>query len=258
MMPAGATPQESFSAGWYGKIPGTGDFIARRMPSAFSESWDRWLQAAIAGSRDRLGARWRDTFLSMPIWRFVLSPGMLTSNAWAGIMVPSVDAVGRYFPLAVASSLPSASLDLISTLFAAEAWFDEIEAIALTAIAPAADSGAIDSAIVQKPFRTEWLRYPAEHDGTVPIRGAKPQMLWVPLGPRTDGSNSEPEPEVHVLAERLAEPAAVWLAEQSELFGRCLLLCEALPPAEQYCAMMDGRWVERGWGRRDTRSGAAA
>ncbi len=105
MMSAGAAPQE-FSAGWYGKIPGTGDFIARRMPSSFSEAWDRWLQAAIAGSRDRLGGRWRDTFLSMPIWRFVLSPGMLTQNAWAGIMVPSVDAVGRYFPLAVASALP--------------------------------------------------------------------------------------------------------------------------------------------------------
>jgi type VI secretion system protein ImpM len=255
MMTAGSAPQQSFSAGWYGKIPGTGDFIARRMPASFSEAWDRWLQGAIAGSRERLGARWRDSFLSMPIWRFVLSPGMLTANAWGGIMVPSVDAVGRYFPLAVASALPSASLDLVATLFAAESWFDEIETIALSAIAPAADSAAIDAAIAQQPFRTEWLRLPEGRDDTVPIRGAKPQMLWVPLGAR---SGPGPAPEVHALGARLAEPAAVWLAEESELFGRCLLLCEALPPAEQYCAMMDGRWVERGWGRRDTRSGAAA
>ena len=249
------TTQESFPAGWYGKIPGTGDFIARRMPSAFSEAWDRWLQAAIAGSRERLGGRWRDTFLSMPIWRFVLSPGMLTPNAWGGIMVPSVDAVGRYFPLAVASALPSASLDVVGTLLAAEAWFDEMEAIALSAIAPAADSTAIDAAIVQKPFRTEWLRYPAGRDDTVPIRGAKPQMLWVPLGART---GQAPAREVLELAERLAEPTSAWLAEESEMFGRCLLLCEALPPAEQYSAMMDGRWVEHGWGRRDVRSGAGA
>src|SRR5438034_2201745 len=147
--------QESFPAGWYGKIPGTGDFITRRMPPAFSESWDRWLQSAIAGSRDRLGGRWRDTFLSMPIWRFVLSPGMLTPNAWAGIMAPSVDAVGRYFPLAVAAALPSASLDIVGTLMGAQSWFDDIEAIALSAIAPAADSAAIDAAIVQKPCRAE-------------------------------------------------------------------------------------------------------
>jgi type VI secretion system protein ImpM len=255
MISASAAPQASFSAGWYGKIPGTGDFIARRMPPSFSAAWDRWLQAAIAGSRDRLGGRWRDTFLSMPIWRFVLSPGMLTQNAWAGIMVPSVDAVGRYFPLAVASALPSASLDVLGTLLAAESWFDEIETIALSAIAPAADSAVIDSAIVQQPFRNEWLRYPQGRDDTVPIRSAQPQMFWVPLGART---GQRPAREVLDLAERLAEPSAAWLAEESEMFGRCLLLCEALPPAEQYCAMMDGRWVERGWGRHDLRSGAAA
>lgn len=246
---------ESFSAGWYGKIPATGDFITRRMPPAFSESWDRWLQSAIAGSRDRLGGRWRDTFLSMPIWRFVLSPGMLTSNAWAGIMAPSVDAVGRYFPLAVASALPSASLDIVGTLMGAQSWFDDIETIALSAIAPAADPAAIDAAIVQKPFLNEWLRFPEGRDDTVPIRSAKPQMLWVPLGARTGPAAPR---EVLELAARLAEPTAAWLAEESEMFGRCVLLCEALPPAEQYCAMMDGRWVERGWGRRDVRSGAPA
>lgn len=246
-------PQESFQAGWYGKIPATGDFIARRTPSAFSEAWDRWLQAAIAGSRERLAERWRDSFLSMPVWRFVLSPGMLTPNAWAGIMVPSVDAVGRYFPLAVAASLPSASVDLVGTLFAAERWFDEIESVALDAIAPGANSATIDAAIVAKPFRAEYLRLPMGHDDTVPIRGAKAQMLWVPLGTR--GAARLPA-GVSELAQRLAEPCAVWLAEESELFGRCILLCETLPPAEQYCAMMDGRWVEHGWGRRDVRAAA--
>lgn len=254
MMPSGAASQESFATGWYGKIPGTGDFIARRISPSFSEAWHAWLHAAIAGSRERLGGRWRDTFLCMPVWRFVLSPGALTANAWAGIMAPSVDAVGRYFPLAVASALPSASLDLVGTLAAAESWFDEIEAVALEVIAPAADTGAIDAAIAQRPFRAEWLRHPEGRDDTVPIRGAKPQMLWLPLGPR----GRRAAPELGALAERLAEPCGIWLAEESELFPRCALLCESLPAAEQYCAMMDGRWVERGWGRRDARSGAAA
>jgi len=254
MKAAGGSPQESFPAGWYGKVPGTGDFITRRMPGAFSESWDRWLQAAIAGSRERLGGRWRDTYLSMPIWRFVLSPGMLTQNAWAGIMVPSVDAVGRYFPLAVACALPSESLNIVGTLLAAESWFDDIEAIALSAIAPGANSAAIDAAIARKAFRIEWLRHPEGRDDTVPMRSATPQMLWVPLDAR---NGRPPAQEVFDLAARLAEPTAVWLAEESELFGRCLLLCESLPPAEQYCAMMDGRWVERGWGHRDVRGGAS-
>lgn len=255
MITAGAAPAESFSVGWYGKIPGTGDFIARRIPASFSEAWDRWLQAAMDGSRQRLGARWRDSFLSMPVWRFVLSPGLLTANAWAGIMVPSVDAVGRYFPLTVASALPSASLDLVGTLLAAAPWLDEIEAIALSAIAPAVNSAAIDSAFTQRPFRHEWLRYPDAKDDTVPMRGSKAQMLCVPLGPRL--RDERPAPALRMLAERLAEPCAAWLAEESEVFGRCMLLCESLPPAEQYCAMMDGRWVERGWGRRDARGGVS-
>jgi len=250
MIPAGAAPQESFSAGWYGKIPGTGDFIARRLPSAFSEAWDRWLQAAIAGSRERLGPRWRDTFLSMPVWRFALSPGMLTPNAWAGVMAPSVDSVGRYFPLAVASALPSVSLDLPATLLAAQDWFDEIEALALSAIAPVADAAAIDAAISQRPFRTQWLRHPHGVDETMPIRNTKPQMLWVPL----EANAPAPADALTTLGARLAEPCAAWLAHESELFGRCMLLCEALPFPEQYCAMMDGKWVEHGWGRRDVRA----
>lgn len=246
----------SFTTGWYGKIPATGDFIARRMPAAFCESWDRWMQSAITGSRERLGGRWRDAYLSMPVWRFVLSPGMLTQNAWAGIMLPSVDAVGRYFPLTLASALPSASLDIVGTLVAAQSWLDELEAIALSAIAPGAQPGAIDASIAQKAFRLEWLRYPEDRDDTVPIRAATPQMLWVPLSAR----NGQPPvaQEVLDLAARLAEPTAAWLAEESELFGRCLLLCESLPPTEQYCAMMDGRWVERGWGHRDARNGTPA
>src|SRR5204863_8045601 len=109
---------------------------------------------------------------SMPMWRCVRSPGMLTRNACAGIMAPSVDAVGRYFALAVASALPSASLDVVGTVMAPESWFDEIETIAFSAIAPAADSAVIDAAIVQKPFRTEWLRYPEGRGDTVPIRSS--------------------------------------------------------------------------------------
>lgn len=249
-MMAGASPTGSFSAGWYGKMPAAGDFIARRVPPSFSQAWDRWLQGAIAGSRERMAGRWRDAFLSMPVWRFVLSPAMLNTNAWAGIMVPSADAVGRYFPLAVASALPSASLDLVATLLAARPWFQDIEAIALSAIGPRADSNSIDAAIAGKPFLSHWLRYPEARDDTVPMRGAKPQMLWVPLGSRDDRGSG-------ALAARLGEPAGAWLAEESELFGRCLLLCEALPVGEQYCAMMDGRWIEHGWSRRDTRGGPA-
>jgi type VI secretion system protein ImpM len=242
---AGAAPGDGFAVGWYGKIPGTGDFIARRVPASFSEPWDRWLQGAIEGSKLRLGGGWRDAFLSMPAWRFALGPGVVGANAWAGLMVPSVDAVGRYFPLTVACALPSASLDVVATLFGAGRWFDGIETIALEAIAPKADTAAIDAALARQRFEARWLAVPEASDATMPMRGAKPQMLCVELERETGIPAA-----LRGLADRLCEPYSAWLAEPSELFGRSLLLCESLPPGEQFCAMMNGRWLEHGWGRR--------
>jgi type VI secretion system protein ImpM len=244
MMRAGATPAEGFTVGWYGKIPGAGDFIARRVPASFSESWDRWLQGAIDGSKQRLGAHWRDSFLSMPAWRFALGPGVIGGNAWAGLMVPSVDAVGRYFPLTIACALPSASLDAVATLLGAGRWFEQIEGVALEAITPGADTAAVDAALAKRRFEARWLTAPEANDATLPIRSAKPQMLWVELG-----AEAAAAAKLRAVAERLCEPYSAWLAEPSEVFGRSLLLCESLPAGEQFCAMMNGHWVEHGWVR---------
>lgn len=247
----------AFSVGWYGKIPGTGDFIARRMPSAFSQAWDAWEQSLMDGSQERLGAGWRDAFLTMPPWRFLLSPGLVTPNAWAGLMVPSVDAVGRYFPLTVASPLPAAALDLVGTLAAAAGWFAAIEEVALSALAPKADTHAIDAAFAARAFRSEWLRPAARRaegeDATVPMRPAAPQMLCIPLGSRT--LDARALAELRPIAERMCEPNAAWLCEESEVMARCLLLTEGLPPPAAFCAMMDGRWPEHGWGSRELRGG---
>ena len=75
---------ESFETGWYGKLPANGDFITRRLPPSFIEPWDAWLNAMLLGSRERMGAGWRDAFLSAPAWRFVLAPGVLGEQGWAG------------------------------------------------------------------------------------------------------------------------------------------------------------------------------
>ena len=237
---------EGFAVGWYGKIPGTSDSVARRMPSSFRDPWDRWLHSVLEGSRQRLGARWQEAFLSMPVWRFVLGPGLIGSCGWAGLLVPSVDAVGRYFPLTVAAEL-SPSVDAVSTLLGARGWFDPIEAIALEAIGPNSDTATIDAALAQLRFAPDGLRAAEASDATLPVRGEKPQALCVGLA----AAPAEASPRLRALAARLCEPHSAWLTEPSELSGRTLLLCEGLPAGAQFGAMMDGRWLEHGWARRE-------
>lgn len=96
-------------AGWYGKLPSLGDFASRRLPAAFVEAWDDWLARGLAAWRDA-DPGWIEAYLAAPTWCFVIGPRVLRVRggpsadgpAWAGVLMPSVDRVGRYFPLTVA------------------------------------------------------------------------------------------------------------------------------------------------------------
>ena len=82
--------------GWYGKLPGLGDFAARRLDKAMVGVWDGWLQDGLQALRQQPG--WLDAYLQSPVWCFALGAGVLGPQRWLGVMMPSVDAVGRYFP----------------------------------------------------------------------------------------------------------------------------------------------------------------
>jgi type VI secretion system protein ImpM len=89
-------------AGFYGKLPARGDFV-RTLPRDFTDAWDAWLAPALAGSRVTMGADWLPAFLEAPVWRFSLSAGLCGARSVLGLMLPSVDNVGRYFPLTFAA-----------------------------------------------------------------------------------------------------------------------------------------------------------
>jgi type VI secretion system protein ImpM len=99
------------TAGWYGKLPMLGDFAHRRLPLEFITACDAWLAQGIAASRESLGAAWLDAYLTAPLWCFAWSPRIVDERWWFGVMMPSVDAVGRYFPLIIAFSAPQAPSD---------------------------------------------------------------------------------------------------------------------------------------------------
>ncbi|HVC57222.1 MAG TPA: type VI secretion system-associated protein TagF [Stellaceae bacterium] len=119
--------------GFCGKLPTHGDFLCRRLPDAFARPWDAWLDAGIAASRTTLGAAWHKDYLASPIWRFVASAGCCGDRAAAGVLMPSVDRVGRHYPLTVVALLAN-GVSAISVALAASEWFGDIERLALSAL----------------------------------------------------------------------------------------------------------------------------
>lgn len=96
---------------WFGKLPGMGDLAHRRLPDAFRDAWDRWLKNGLARLRVRHDD-WTDRYLKAPLWCFVLGEGVVDGQCWIGVMMPSVDGVGRYFPLTVVAELESTDTEL--------------------------------------------------------------------------------------------------------------------------------------------------
>ena len=138
--------------GWYGKLPSLGDFISRRLPTNFIEPWDTWLQEAIAASRDQLGEQWMEIYLTSPIWRFVLMPGVYgNTEMWTGVLMPSVDKVGRHFPLTIAIPVESHS-GMMQSALTSQAWYAALEQVALASLDFDISPNTLDDRLAQHPF----------------------------------------------------------------------------------------------------------
>ncbi len=85
-------PDDRPGTGFFGKIPATGDFVARGLPDGFRRHWDGWITRHLA-PRQRAGADWPQGGL-----RFRLGSG---GRVAAGVILPSRDAAGRLFPVSL-------------------------------------------------------------------------------------------------------------------------------------------------------------
>lgn len=91
------------SAGLFGKLPSRGDFVREGLSRGFTDAWDEWWQRGLAATQERPEEEWLAAWLEAPVWRFVLPPGLLGSEGVLGLWLPSVDKVGRYYPLTIAA-----------------------------------------------------------------------------------------------------------------------------------------------------------
>jgi type VI secretion system protein ImpM len=120
--------------GFHGKLPATGDFVARGLPAAFTGPWDRWVARHIAS---RLVP-------DAPALHFLRAG----PPAAAGVVLASGDAAGRRFPLTLAALVPAADPELIGT---AGDWFDALAATGRRAIAEHWSADALAEALLALP-----------------------------------------------------------------------------------------------------------
>jgi len=226
--------------GLYGKLPILGDFVYRRLPASFVQPWDAWLQASLCASREQLGSGWLEVYLTSPIWRFVLSPGNCGDKASAGILMPSVDKVGRYFPLTLAAILdePEALPNLFVT---AASWFDTLEHLALATLEDDVELDEFDRKLQEQLLL---LPLPAT---------SKPNVRSRPEGGESDIAFQIELEKLELLPDALIELSAcllaryfpaysLWSTYGSEHMKPSLLVYRGLPPAASFSDFLTGQW----------------
>lgn len=231
--------------GFFGKIPSHGDFINRRVPRGFLDPWDDWLQKGLARSREQLDKDWLDTYLTSPIWRFVLSSGVCSDQPYAGVLMPSVDKVGRYFPLTITAPIPK-GFNILQLPKDVDEWFDNAEQRALSAL--------------EEPFNLEKFDREVEKldipvsviSGTAnPSSGAvSSHTSGRSTHTKIPGSHDMVGPYVRLLNHYLTlvnKQYSVWWTSGSHKVQPCLLVCSGLPPVDGFAAFLDGRWSLWGW-----------
>lgn len=226
--------------GIYGKLPAHGDFLHRNLPSRVVNEWDAWLQTFIGSTQERLGDAWLDIYLTSPIWRFCWSSGVLDDNYWAGIVLPSVDRVGRYFPFSVLRRLDVNTVPC-DFIWRQTAWYETLESEALRAL----DGQSQVDALLETVNQT---RLVLPEDGYV---RQGPANIEAGIVVDTDYQAQSVEKSMPQLLDAFVGSAfssyGVWCTNGSERVEPCLFISRSMPPVAGAAAMLDGLWEHWEW-----------
>ena len=208
--------------GAFGKMPCLGDFLRMDLPQGFIDPWDRWLQEGMLSARQALGERWQDCYFSAPIWRFTLSPGLAGAAAIQGVMMMSVDRVGRQFPLTLASPLGDLQAPVACHFLAAPV-FGALDSLALDALEDTMTRDLLAARLAEL---------------TLPVAAQEPVILQAKGGLVVLGQGPDLTAGLAAanIAGRFRKPS-VWT---TELDGQArMMVCEGLPAGGQMIGLFD-------------------
>jgi type VI secretion system protein ImpM len=227
-------------SGLYGKLPAYGDFIFRNLNASFINPWDEWLQHFISGSKEQIGEDWLNIYLTSPIWRFVLSPGVIDQHTWAGLIMPSVDRVGRYFPISIVKPL-SDKASPVNIIINQQAWFQQVEDHCLEALEGRVDADELILLLESTDLHQQDAYQPTGHLGET--------------GSQIFGLTRDDDTALDLLMPYWLNASltstfssfSIWQTAGSELISPMLFCSQGLPPIGGIASMLDGQWQKRNW-----------
>jgi type VI secretion system protein ImpM len=208
--------------GAFGKMPALGDFLRMDLPQGFVDPWDRWLQEGMLAAKSALGDGWQDRYFSAPIWRFTLSPGLAGAAAMQGVMMMSVDRVGRQFPLTLASPLGDLQAPVLGHLHAAPV-FAALEALALDALEDTMTRDVLLARLAEVALpATAHLPVMMQAQGGLVVMADGPDLTSGLAAAQVEGRFRKP---------------SIWTAD---LGGQMrMMVCEGLPAGGQMTGLFD-------------------
>lgn len=212
--------------GFYGKLACRGDFVTRDLAPGFTQLWDAWLCEGMHASQQQLGEDWLGAYLVSPLWRFALAAGVCGPNAVVGVLMPSIDRVGRYFPLTVAQILEPGQ-SVASVVGGAEEWFSLVEKLMLSTLDQGAGFGVFEVALSR--------------------------VIQISVAPRTSASRSAglqvfsaadfPARQLELTA-IACEGASLWWGNGAQGVSQGLVRCKGLPDPQRFGSHLLGKGAE--------------
>jgi type VI secretion system protein ImpM len=233
--------ESSDSCGLFGKVPQQADFVSHFLPTEFTDYWHGWLQSSLSVSHEQLGEHWLDYYLTSPVWRFAIMPDIATQMAITGVLVPSVDEVGRYYPVTVAHL---GYHQPWSAYLNGQQWYQSLQDVALFSL----DDTTNYTQLMEKlealtcpdfptmpSYRTQASSYGSTKANSV---------FELPAGTSSDELAISLIDKAY---QRLLGNYSLWWTDGSDCVDASLLMSSGLPEAGQFAAMLDGNWQQWGW-----------
>ncbi|TDX67025.1 type VI secretion system protein ImpM [Methylosinus sp. sav-2] len=219
--------------GLFGKLQAKRDFVSQGAARGFLSAFEPWIQSGVASSRAQLGGDWQAAYLTAPIWRFWLGPQLCGGVTTLGAFMPSVDGVGRYFPLSVAffaeagEALPPPEAD------PQDLWFATLEDFLLSTL----EQGVAFESVLES---LETLPAPALEQPQA--RLVTPRAAAARVGEAGFGEACRSAREALARARTVADQS-FWWTQGGEGFEPYALASTGMPDPAIFSAMITGRFT---------------